>query len=194
MEKSMRSKKVAVISLIMIFIIAGCAAPLKMTKTNTVNLGEYRAMEIIEIQNDVIGEIDDDIINDIMEEAVDEIEDLDYFDKLYLPTSVNVEENDIIAKIDSVDIDNNKLKKIIKLKVVLTEYDKGNGLLRFLFGIFAGNGKVTLQLSLLDSMSDEVFAEAESTARISGSFSSSQNVVTPLSKAIGNFVEQQFLH
>ncbi|HEX7574061.1 MAG TPA: hypothetical protein VF514_13295, partial [Bacteroidota bacterium] len=59
--------------------------------------------------------------------------------------------------------------------------------------VLAGSGNVTLELDVVNRSTHQQIMKARTAANISGSFSSASNVVGPLSKAIVNFVDENFV-
>jgi hypothetical protein len=126
-----------------------------------------------------------------MNSAIERILDLKHFSHIIVADSINLKP-EIESRIIRLSAAQDSLSTAI-LKITIVEYDEGNGFLRFLFGMFAGSGKVTLELSVINRQSNREILKAKSTADITGAFSSANNVVDPLSRAINNFVEDHFV-
>jgi hypothetical protein len=173
------------------FALSGCAAPLQIMTPAQEPLGHFRQLEIAAPKNDVIGKINSEVVHNIMNSAIERILDLKHFSHIIVADSINLKP-EIESRIIRLSAAQDSLSTAI-LKITIVEYDEGNGFLRFLFGMFAGSGKVTLELSVINRQSNREILKAKSTADITGAFSSANNVVDPLSRAINNFVEDHFV-
>ena len=171
--------------------IAGCAAPLEIMVPAREPLTPYRTLEIAAPTNDVVGKIDNSVVNDIMQDAVEGILDLKHFSSLIVSSEIGLrkELSDIVSRPGGLG---DSTAAVAVLGTTIVEYDEGSGFLRFLFGSLAGSGKVTLELYVVNRATHQEIMKARTTATISGAFSSASNVVGPLSKAIVNFVEDNF--
>ena len=173
-------------------IVSGCAAPIQMITPAQESLKNYKMLEIAEMKSDVIGKTDARVLNSIMEEVVVGILDLKHFDTLIVSDSISLKPK-LAAKVFSPASLNDTTASVALLKSTLVEYEEGSGLLRFLFGAFAGSGKVTLELVVSNKISHKLLMKARTTANITGMFSSVNDVVDPLKRAIVKFVEDYFV-
>jgi hypothetical protein len=173
-------------------ILSGCAAPIQMITPAQESLKNYKVLEIAEMKSDIIGKTDAGVLNRIMEEVVVGILDLKHFDTLIVSDTIGLEPK-LAAKVLSPASFNDSTAAVALLKSTLVEYEEGSGLLRFLFGAFAGSGKVTLELVVSNKTSHKLLMKARTTANITGMFSSVNDVVDPLKRAIVNFVEDYFV-
>jgi hypothetical protein len=170
-----------------------CAAPVTMIKAPRRSLDGYANLEVLELQNDVVGQIDEAILYSIVEKATKGIADLDRFQKIVVPENVDMNDKKYAGIFVSLQEVEDEQPETAVLKTTLVKYDKGNAFLRFLFGFMAGSGKVTLELAVSDMNTGEEIMKAETTAQIAGSFSSERDVVIPLSLAIVKFVKEYFV-
>lgn len=177
------------IPLILVVLIAGCAAPVSYVASPTEPLSQYRSLQIDPVQSEVVGQVNQTILDQIMIAAVKEIIADERFDE------IRVVDDRLRLKLSSpvvVDSLSTADEGVAILLPVLLDYNKGNALLRFLFGFMAGAGSVKFELKTLDKTTNRELARAETTASIAGAYSSEQVVVIPLSKAIAKFIEQSF--
>lgn len=170
----------------------GCAAKINMLTRPDENLGKYTALNITSVSVDVIGEYSPVIINEIMAKSVKNIVKSKRFAEVFVSNEIKISDKKITQFIlilpDSVD----STLSIANLNVTITEYDKGNAMLRFLFGIFEGSGKVTVRVDAVDFHTEKELASATISVTIIGMFGSEGNVVSPIQKAISKFVNQNF--
>lgn len=181
-----------VILLLLFLLIFGCAAPITMISTERDSLEHYKYLELTEMQNDVIGEINESVINKILDKSIKGIIKLNRFDKIVVPEKIEINDENILSNIITKSESQNNLPNSAVLKIVLLKYNKGNSFVRFLFGALAGSGEVTCELIVLDKGTNNEVLKAQTTAQISGAFSSESNVIGPISKAIVKFVKEEF--
>ncbi len=183
--------QIMIVFAIAAFALSGCAAPLQIMTPAQEPMGQFQQLEIAAPKNDVVGKINSTIVNSIMNDATERILDLKHFSHIIVSDSINLN-----PKIESRIIRSSAAKdslSIAILKTTIVEYDEGNAFLRFLFGMFAGSGKVTLELSVINKQSNREILKAKSTADITGAYTSASSVIDPLSRAINNFVEDHFI-
>lgn len=173
-------------------IFAGCAAPVEIMVPAKEPLTTYRTLEIAAPANDVVGKIDNSVVNDIMQDAVEGILDLKHFSSLIVSTEIGLRK-ELSDSVSRPGAPGDTTSSVAVLGTTIVEYDEGSGFLRFLFGALAGSGKVTLELYVVNRSTHQEIMKARSTATISGAFATASNVVGPLSKAIVNFVEDNFV-
>ncbi len=179
-------------AVIVLLFLAGCAAPVQIMSPATESLTPYRSIEILPPQNDVVGQIDKSVVNSIMEDAVEGILDLKYFDNIIVSDEIGLKK-ELSDKVLRPGMLKDTTVNVALLKTTIAEYDEGSATLRFFFGSFAGSGQVTLELAVYKKTDKSQLIKAKTTAKISGAFSSADNVVGPLSKAIVNFTKDNFI-
>lgn len=182
----------AFIPLLGLAILASCAAPVEITVPAKEPLTGFRTLKIAAPQNDVIGQIDAGVVNDIMQDAVEGILDLKHFNTVIVSDSIALKQ-ELSDRVSRSDASGDSVASVAVITTTIVEYDEGSGFLRFLFGAMAGSGKVTLELSVANESTHQLIMKARTESKISGSLASASNVVGPLSKAIVNFVEDNFV-
>jgi hypothetical protein len=172
-------------------VFFGCAAPVKLLTPAQESLGQFQQLQIAIPKNDVVGKIDNSLVNEIMNDAVERILDLKHFSHVIVDDSIKLKPK-IESRVIRLSVTKDTLSTAI-LNTTITEYDEGSATLRFFFAPFAGTGKVTLELVVINKQTSREILKAKSTANITGAFSSASSVVDPLSRAINNFVEKYFI-
>jgi hypothetical protein len=188
----MRLLKIILPLVCITLLLAGCAAPVRIMTPATESLAPYKAIQIEAPQNDIVGKIDKAVVDEIVEDAVEGILDLKYFDRVIVSEDVPLKK-ELSDKVLRPSMLKDSTIAVASLKTTIAEYDEGSATLRFFFGAFAGGGKVTLELSVLDGKTKKLLLKGTTTANITGSFASVDNVVGPLSKAIVNFTEDNIV-
>jgi hypothetical protein len=163
-----------------------------MISTERQSLDHYKNLEILELQNDVIGQINEKITTSIMEKSIKGIVKLNRFDKVIVSDKIQIDDADILPKISKSGEIQNDLPESAVFKVTLVEFDKGNAFLRFLFGNMAGSGQVTCEMDILDRGTQKQVLKAQTTAPIAGAFASEDDVIGPISKAMIKFIKEEF--
>ncbi|MFC1483832.1 DUF4410 domain-containing protein [Candidatus Neomarinimicrobiota bacterium] len=182
-------KTLKFIPIILAVIIVGCAAPVSYVATPAEPLTRYLSLEIDPIQSEVIGQVNQAILDEIMTGAVKDIIATNRFDEIRLVDDRLRKQLSRPVIVDSLSTAGDNIAVLLP---VLLDYNKGNALLRFLFGFMAGAGNVKFELKVLDKTTGLELVRAETAAAIAGAYASEQVVVIPLSKAIAKFVEQSF--
>ncbi|MBN1998761.1 hypothetical protein JW935_14475, partial [candidate division KSB1 bacterium] len=165
----MKRKIYIVLPAILIF---ACAAPITMMNTERHPINHYTNLEVLEFQNDVIGEINTFIMNKIMEKSIRGIVKLERFEKVSISPKIETNDEYILSNTSSADEAGDNLENTAVLEVILREYKKGNAFVRFLFGALAGSGSVTCDLVVLDKKTSKTMMRAQTTAKIVGAYSS----------------------
>jgi hypothetical protein len=173
-------------------LLVGCAAPVQILVPAKEPLSTFRALEIAPPKNDVVGKIDRGLVGEIIDEAVEGLLDLKRFDTLVVAPQIVLKKK-LADRVGSAGQFADSALPLAILHTTIVEYDEGNAFLRFLFGVLAGSGKVTLELSVVNRATGQEILKARTTAQISGAFASKNNVVGPLAKAIVKFVRENFI-
>lgn len=178
--------------LLFCLFIFGCAAPVKVVNSKRTPLNHYKNLVVLNLQSDVIGETNDDVMNKIMEKTASGILRLNRFTKVVLPKDLIVENKSKKSEVVKLNELKGDANPSAILKITLANFDKGNSFARFMFGALAGTGEVKLEMTVYDMKSTKQVLKAETVSKIQGSFASEHNVVVPLSKAIVDFVKDEF--
>jgi hypothetical protein len=191
----MKSVSILITTLI---LVLSCAAPIKMEKSSKEPLVQYNQLEILPLENQIVGEINEDVVNKIMSRSIKDIIKINRFSEISVAQGITlvggdgekVKKSDVVISPDSLGLSENDL--VASFQIRLIKYKKGNAFLRFLFGALAGSGEVQLELEVFDKNSGGSVLKATTASKISGAFSSEENVIAPLSRAVVKFVKDNF--
>ncbi len=179
--------------LLVVAAAAGCAAPITTTQSLAAPEYEYSGLIVQPLTNDVIGEINEKVCGKIMTDAAHGILQKSIVPYMHVPPEVSAGGGDRAKKVRMASLPLDSLEKvaphIVEVHTRLVSYDKGSATVRFLFGMLAGGGEVVLDIELRDHATGFVVTAGRTKATIQGAFSSEQDVIGPLSKAITKFVK-----
>jgi len=179
-------------------LLAGCAAPVIITTPAKEPLKDFSRLEIAPMQNQVVGEINQEVVDKIMTKSIKGIIELKRFSTIGVSERVSLigSDKDLAminqAVIKTDELTNGQADRVAMLQVTLLKYKKGSGFLRFLFGALAGGGEVSMDLTVTNRATQREILKANTTAQITGSYSSEKDVILPLSKAIVKFTKENF--
>lgn len=183
--------------LLVCFIFAGCAAPIKMSHPLAENSDAYNALIIRPLENEVVGEISEDVCNKVMLIAAHGLVKRQLFPFYHVDLGLVGVEGERAERVASASIPLDSLDqmatKAAELQISLLEYKKGNSFLRFLFGTWAGSGYVLMEIKMIDHVDQHLLMAGTTKAMIQGAYAKEENVINPLAKAIIKFVEKKFL-
>jgi hypothetical protein len=169
-----------------------------MEKSSDEPLVQYSQLEILPLENQIVGEINENVVNKIMSRSIKDIIKLNRFSAISVDQEINlvggdgekVKQSNVLISSDSLGLTEND--RVASFQIRLIKYKKGNAFLRFLFGAFAGTGEVQLELEVFNKDSGDSVLKATTASQISGAFSSEENVIAPLSRAVVKFVKENF--
>jgi hypothetical protein len=191
--------KITLLFTLTLILILGCAAPIKMEKSSDKPLVQYNQLEILPLDNQIIGEINDNVVNKIMSRSIKDIIEMNRFSAVSISQEITlvgkdgekVQQSSVVKPVDSLGLAPNDQVAVYQIRH--TKYKKGNSFLRFLFGAFAGSGEVELELEVFDKRSGNTVLKAITASQIAGAFASENDIISPLSKSIVKFIKDNFI-